>query len=74
MSKLPAVKSQDLVRALEKMGFAVHHRVGSHVQLKHPDGRRTTIAVHHGKEVPRGTLRAILRQIDSSSDELKEYL
>ena len=70
MPKLPMIKSQELVKALRKMGFFKHHRVGSHIQFKHPDGRRTTIAVHSGKDVPRGTLRAILRQIDVSPQEL----
>lgn len=74
MAKLPVVKSQELVKALMKMGFFEYHRVGSHIQFKHTDGRRTTIAAHSGKDVPRGTLRAILKQIGVASEEFAKYL
>lgn len=74
MPKLPIIKSKDLVKALNKMGFFEYHRVGSHVQLKHSDGRRTTIPLHVGKDMPRGTVRAILKQIHISLEELIRIL
>jgi len=49
MPKLPVVKTKELIRALKKLDFFEHHRVGSHAQFKHLDGRRTTIPVHYGK-------------------------
>lgn len=66
MSKLPVLKSNQLIKILNKLGFFEFHCVGSHKQLKHLDGRRTTIAVHPGKDIPRGTLRAIINDIDIS--------
>ena len=39
MSKLPQVKPKDIVRALEKAGFIKTRQTGSHLFLKHPDGR-----------------------------------
>jgi hypothetical protein len=30
---------------------------GSHHRLRHPDGRSTTVPVHSGQDVPKGTLR-----------------
>lgn len=74
MPKLPAVKSKQLLKALKNMGFFEYHSVGSHVQFKHPDSRRTTVPAHQGKDVPRGTLRAILKQIHISANELIEAL
>ena len=74
MTKFPAVKSQKLVKALQKMGFFEYHRVGSHVQFKHLDGRRTTVPVHSGKDIPRGTLRAVLKQINISPEEFRDVL
>ena len=74
MPKLPVVKSTTLVKALLAMGFFEHHRVGSHIQFKHFDGRRTTIAVHQSKDIPRGTLRAILKQIVVSPEELGKHI
>ena len=74
MPKLPVLKSKDLIKALEKMGFFKYHQVGSHAQFKHSDRRRITIPVHPGKEIPKGTLKAILRDSKISTDELIKFL
>ncbi|HEY2305712.1 MAG TPA: type II toxin-antitoxin system HicA family toxin [Streptosporangiaceae bacterium] len=29
------------------------------LRLRHPDGRATTVPVHAGRDVPRGTLRSV---------------
>ena len=64
MPKLPVVKVKELIRVLNKLGFFEHHRVGSHAQFKHSDGRRTTIPVHYRKDVKSGTLRGILNDVN----------
>lgn len=69
MSKLPIVKVRELIRALNNLGFFEYHRVGSHAQFKHSDGRRTTISVHYGKDVRSGALRGILNDINVSVGE-----
>lgn len=74
MPKLPVLKSKELVRILNKMGFAKHHQVGSHAQFKHPDKRRATIPMHSGKDIPIGTLKAILKDIQISSDDFISFL
>lgn len=71
MPKLPVLKSNQLVKILNKMEFFEFHRVGSHRQFKHLDGRRITIAIHSGKDVPTGTLRAIINEINIS---VKEFI
>ncbi len=45
MPRLPAVKADKLLKTLLKLGFEKYHQVGSHIQLKHADGRRTTIPI-----------------------------
>lgn len=47
--------------------------MSSHVYLKHPDGRLTSISVHPGT-IPLGTLRAILKQTKIKAEELKKLL
>jgi predicted RNA binding protein YcfA (HicA-like mRNA interferase family) len=74
MPKLPVLTPKKLIRVLKKMGFYEHHQVGSHLQLKHSDGRRTTISVHQGADIPRKTLKAILDQIEVSVQELLQHL
>ncbi|MDP3735374.1 MAG: type II toxin-antitoxin system HicA family toxin [bacterium] len=62
MPKLPPVKDRELIRALKQLGFFEHPERGtSHLVFAHPDGRRTTVSRHPGKDIPRGTLRAIIR-------------
>ncbi|KKU13693.1 MAG: hypothetical protein UX17_C0011G0009 [Parcubacteria group bacterium GW2011_GWC2_45_7] len=75
MSKLPTLKDKDLIRVLKKLGFFEHRQRGtSHLMMKHQDGRRTTIPIHPGHDIPVGTLRAILRDINVSPQQLQEVL
>jgi predicted RNA binding protein YcfA (HicA-like mRNA interferase family) len=43
---------------------------GSHNFLKHPDGRATVVPVHSGETIGPGLLRAILRDVEMSVDDL----
>jgi len=54
-------KAKEVLRRLERAGFVVRRQSGSHVVLRHPDGRQTYVPMHTG-EVPSGTFRAILKQ------------
>ena len=73
MAKLPAVKAQKLVKILLKLGFFKQSQVGSHAQFKHADGRRVTVPIHRGKEIPAGTLLAILKDIEISKDDFIKH-
>jgi predicted RNA binding protein YcfA (HicA-like mRNA interferase family) len=73
--KLPILRSEELIKALKKMGFFCSRKSkGSHFRYKHTDGRRTTVPVHKGKDIGRGLLRKILRDVDISVEELKRLL
>lgn len=74
MPKLPVVKAKNLLKTLQKLGFSKYHQTGSHIQLKHPDGRRTTIPYHPSQEIRRGTLKAIIDDLDMSVEEFSEAL
>lgn len=67
--KLPVIKVQELVRVLNKLGFFKFHQVGSHAQFKHPDGRKTTVPIHYGRDVKKKMLRGIIDDLDISVDE-----
>ncbi|MBM4338637.1 MAG: addiction module toxin, HicA family [Deltaproteobacteria bacterium] len=74
-TKLPVLKALELIRALEKLGFSCTRKSkGSHFRYKHLDGRITTIPVHKGKDISKGLLRKILRDVDISIEELKKLL
>ena len=73
--KLPRVDCQDLVRALKRASFVEQRQRGSHLHMKREsDGKRVSIPVHKGRDVPTGTLRAILRDADISIDEFRKLL
>ena len=74
MPKLPILKAREVLKVLKKEGFFEFHRVGSHIQLKHEDGRRTTVPMHKGKDIGRGMLASILRQARINPEKLGELL
>ena len=72
---LPHIKSRELIRALEQMGFQLLRKSkGSHWQFEHPDGRRTTVPVHAGKDIGAGLMRKILRDIEVDAEYLRKWL
>ncbi|HTS34101.1 MAG TPA: type II toxin-antitoxin system HicA family toxin [Candidatus Solibacter sp.] len=70
MTRLPRLKGKELIRILEKFGFQVARSRGSHFVLRHSDGRVTTVPVHSGEVLGPGLLRAILRDVELSVDDL----
>ena len=72
MTRLPRLKGKEIVRILERLGFEVVRTRGSHVFLKHSDGRVTTVPVHSGETIGPGLLRSILRDIEMSLDQFLE--
>jgi len=74
MPHLPVLKASELIRVLERTGFVVIRQRGSHVRLKHADGRVVTVPVHAGKDIARGLLRKVLRDADLSPEELMQLL
>jgi predicted RNA binding protein YcfA (HicA-like mRNA interferase family) len=67
MPKLPALKSREVVIALEKAGFYRSRQRGSHLQLK-KGNLLVTVPMHAGDLKP-GTLRSIIRQARMTADE-----
>ena len=74
MPQVPSVRGTLVVSALEKAGFVVARINGSHHIMRHPDGRNTTVPVHHGRDVRPGTLRNILRDVGLTADDLRRLL
>jgi predicted RNA binding protein YcfA (HicA-like mRNA interferase family) len=74
MPPVPLVRGDRIVKALIRAGFYIDRTRGSHVILRRPDGRGTTVPVHGGRDVPRGTLRSILDELGLTVDELKDLL
>jgi predicted RNA binding protein YcfA (HicA-like mRNA interferase family) len=75
MSRLPDVSGAELVKALQRAGFAILRQQGSHVSMEKIDSAgawRTIVPMH--REVARGTLHDILKQTGLTRDELRKLL
>lgn len=73
MSRLPRVSGHQVVAALERVGFRVRRQHGSHIILRRDEPFTQTVVPAH-RELDRGTLRAILRQIDLSVEDFLRLL
>ncbi len=70
MPKLIPIDFTMLLKLLSRAGFAVIRIKGSHHFLKNSTtGMMTTLAVHPGMLVKKGTLKGILRDINMSVEE-----
>ncbi len=74
MGILPVISGQQAIKALNKIGYEIHHQTGSHIILRQGIApfRRLTIPSH--KELKKGTLRAIIRQAGLTVDEFNNLL
>jgi predicted RNA binding protein YcfA (HicA-like mRNA interferase family) len=72
--KLPVVSGQDLVRALTRAGFEVHHQKGSHIILKQTVPPFARLSVPNHKELKRGLLLSLLREAGLTREQLDDLL
>ncbi len=75
MPPLPALTARQVVRALQRAGFVIHHQTGSHVHLRSPDkpGLRVVVPYHNRDLAPK-TLRSIIAQAELTADEFLAQL
>jgi predicted RNA binding protein YcfA (HicA-like mRNA interferase family) len=65
--KLPLLSGKQVVKTLERLGFFEVHRKGSHLKMKHNDGRMIVFPIHD--EVDRFTLKGALRDAEIPHEE-----
>ena len=75
MSKLPLLSANEVIKILQKMGFQKIRQEGSHVFIRHSDGRTTVIPNHPGEDVDRGLLNKILKKdLGIEREEFMKYI
>ena len=62
MPKLPVLSGKELVKFLESQGFEPLRQKGSHLRLRAPDGRVTTVPIHSNQDLAKGLLHKIIRE------------
>jgi len=66
--RLVPIRAERMVRILKNLGFRFVRQRGSHAFYRHPDGRATVVPMHRG-DLPRGTIREILKDIGITMEE-----
>ena len=75
MAKLPQISANELIKIFFKIGFKIIRQSGSHIFLKHEDGRTTIIPNHSGEKIDRGLLNKIIKKdIQIPREEFEKLL
>jgi len=81
MSKSPIISGKRLIKALLKEGYIVYKGrrgklgKGSHFSMKHPNNNRIiTIVPNTSKDITKGLLATIRRQLNLSKEEFIKIL
>ena len=69
MLRLPVLKPKQIIKKLERLGFTKDHQTGSHVVMYHPETKRRAVIPYHLKDLPKGTLSAVLKEANISKEE-----
>lgn len=74
MSKLPRTTARKAIRAFGKVGFIVARKGKHTILLK--EGHRNALAVpeHKGKDLPTGTLRALIKDSGLTIQQFRDLL
>jgi predicted RNA binding protein YcfA (HicA-like mRNA interferase family) len=63
-------KAREVLAKLQRAGFVIRRQSGSHIVLRHPDGRQTYVAMH-STDLPTGTFRSILKQAGMTDEQFR---
>lgn len=74
MSSFPVVSGREVVKALEKIGYVLDRQRGSHMILRQHTSPHRRLTVPDHKDVAKGTLRAIIRQVGLTVEEFRDLL
>lgn len=66
---MTSFKAREIVRILEKLGFARKRQTGSHLIMYHPKRKQIIPVPIHAKELKRGLVKGIIKQAESSEKE-----
>jgi predicted RNA binding protein YcfA (HicA-like mRNA interferase family) len=73
--RLPALRPRQVLRALQRAGFFIHHTTGGHHILKHPDKPHLRVTLpFHNRDLKRRTLESIIEQAGLTTEEFRRLL
>jgi len=66
---MAAFKPREVISILQKLGFIRKRQTGSHVIMHNSSSQRTIPVPVHTKDIKRGLLKSIIKQVDSTEQE-----
>ncbi len=73
MGNVPVLRSREVIRILENLGFAEVRQRGSHKQFRHADGRGTTVPCHGQRDISPILLRQIAKDIGLAIEDFLSH-
>lgn len=74
MTILPRLSGREVVAALSKIGYEKDRQKGSHIVLRQITYPHRRVVVPDHREIAKGTLRKIIREVGLTVDEFKSLL
>ena len=71
---LPTLTPKKVIKAFENMGYKVVRHHGSHTIMARALSAHQPTIPFHSRDLPKGTLRAIIRQSGLTVEEFIEFL
>ena len=71
MPKFPSLTPKQVIKMLNANGFRLKRIKGSHHFFHNPRTKAIAIVPYHNKDLPKGTLLAILKQAGLDRENLK---
>ena len=69
MNKILPLPAKKVVKALENIGFEQIRQKGSHLFLRHPDGRTTIVPMHPTEKIGTGMINKIIKDAKITREE-----
>jgi len=68
--KLSPAKPDEVIRKIKALGYEGPYGGSKHPILRHPKtGHKISVPYHKGRDIPVGTIRAIIRQLGITIEE-----
>lgn len=74
MPKIYTVKSREVYKVLQKLGFILDHSTGSHRIFKNTQTNQIITVPAHNKDLKIGTMKSIIRSCNLSQKEFLDLI
>jgi predicted RNA binding protein YcfA (HicA-like mRNA interferase family) len=74
MANFPSLTPEKLIKILEKKGFKFIRAKGSHQIFRNFETKKMTVVPMHKKDLPKGTMEAILKQCGIKRSEILDLI